>query len=99
MSLPILLKAMVFLLPGAHPRLLFPRQQPTSACTSRTRAERSQLSLQPSLAWRQQERLVWFVKDLSGAVALWLGDTTSALYSFSVVSLSAHRSWASVLGP
>lgn len=43
-------------------------------------------------------RLVWFVKDLSEAVALWLGDTTSALYSFSVVSLSAHRSWASVLG-
>lgn len=102
MSLPILLQAMVFLLrasqsPSRAPFPL-PRQQPTSTCTGLTRAERSQLSLQPSLAWCQQERLVWFGKDLSGAVALGLGDTTSALYNFSVVSLSVHRSWASVLG-
>lgn len=57
MSLPILLQAMVFLLRASQspPGHLSPCQQPASACTSRTRAERSQLSLQSSLSWRQQE--------------------------------------------
>lgn len=57
MSLPILPQAMVFLLRASQspPGLLSPCQQPASACTSRTRAERSQLSLQTSLSWHQQE--------------------------------------------
>lgn len=57
MSLPILLQSMVFLLRASQspPGLLSPCQQPASACTSRTRAERSQLSLQTSLSWCQQE--------------------------------------------
>lgn len=58
--------------------------------------EQKDLSSVCSFARLQQESSVWFVKHLSGTVALWLADTTSTLYSPSPAAPSAHRGGTSV---